>query len=86
LFALIQANQAYLAPWMPWAEKPEKATTVAFLRDTRRRLADNDGFETAIVDSDAIVGRRRSFTGWTGETARRASATGSPRTTRAGGS
>ena len=56
LSALIETNRDYLAPWMPWASTQTPERTLEFVRATRRRLAENDGFQTAIVRSGRIIG------------------------------
>ena len=58
LFALVDANRAHLEPWMPWVPNERSAEDVLpFIRLTRRQIADNEGFHTAIVDTDGrIVG------------------------------
>jgi ribosomal-protein-serine acetyltransferase len=56
LHALIEANRAHLARWMPWAAHQTLEDTVSFLRATRRQLADNDGLQSALTSGTAIVG------------------------------
>ena len=58
LFALIDANREHLGPWMPWVQSDRAPSDVlAFIRVTRRQIADNDGLQTAIVDPGGrIVG------------------------------
>ncbi len=56
LHALIEANRSYLARWLPWAERQTLEGTQAFIRTSRRQLADNDGFQAAIVDHGQIIG------------------------------
>ena len=58
LFAAVDANREHLEPWMPWVPDDRSAADVLpFIRLTRKQLADNDGFQTAIVDPDGrIVG------------------------------
>src|SRR5215210_7224509 len=56
LQALIDANHDRLARWMPWAIEHELDATRAFIAQTRRQVADDDGFQTAIVDGDRIAG------------------------------
>jgi ribosomal-protein-serine acetyltransferase len=53
---LIDANRAHLTPWMPWAADETPEATLRFIRLTRRQVADNDGFQTAIVCDGRIVG------------------------------
>jgi ribosomal-protein-serine acetyltransferase len=56
LYDVIDANRDYLARWMPWAAEQTLEDTVAFILRTRKQLADNDGFQTAIVEHERIVG------------------------------
>jgi ribosomal-protein-serine acetyltransferase len=56
LYRLIDANRAYLARWMPWAEAQTPETTLEFIRLTRRQAAANDGFQAALVCDGAIIG------------------------------
>jgi ribosomal-protein-serine acetyltransferase len=53
---LIEANRDHLTPWMPWAAEATPETTQSFIRLTRRQVADNDGFQTAIVYDGSIAG------------------------------
>jgi ribosomal-protein-serine acetyltransferase len=57
LYALVDANRSYLARWLPWVEETHGSEIVlSFIRGTRRQVADNNGFQTAIVDGEAIIG------------------------------
>jgi|SRR6187399_1473122 len=56
LHALIDANRARLAAWLPWAAGQTPDDTAEFIRGTRRQLVENDGFQTAIVREGAIAG------------------------------
>jgi ribosomal-protein-serine acetyltransferase len=56
LHSLIESNRAYLAGWMPWAEKQTNEDTLAFVRGTRLQLAAHNGFQVAILDQERIVG------------------------------
>ena len=56
LQALIDANRERLARWMPWAIDEDLEATRAFIALTRKQVADDDGFQTAIVDGDVIAG------------------------------
>jgi ribosomal-protein-serine acetyltransferase len=78
LHALVDANRAYLSRWMPWALSQSADDTLAFIRGTRRQLAENNGFQAAIVCDGGIVGvvgfhavdwthRRTSIGYWLGE-------------------
>jgi ribosomal-protein-serine acetyltransferase len=49
LHALMVANRAHLSPWMPWAASQGIAETRVFIDPTRRQIADDAGFQTAIV-------------------------------------
>lgn len=56
LHALIEANRAYLARWLPWAAGQTFNDTLAFIRRTREQLAGNNGFQVAVVYEGEIVG------------------------------
>jgi ribosomal-protein-serine acetyltransferase len=58
LFALVDANREHLEPWMPWVPNERSAEDqLPFIRATRKQIADDNGFQTAIVDPDgSIVG------------------------------
>jgi ribosomal-protein-serine acetyltransferase len=56
LSALIETNRAYLAQWMPWAATQTPERTLEFIRATRRQLAENDGFQTAIIRTGGVIG------------------------------
>ena len=56
LHGLIDANRAYLARWLPWAEKQTLDDTLSFVRKTRGQLEGDDGFQAAVVDREDIVG------------------------------
>jgi ribosomal-protein-serine acetyltransferase len=56
LHALIEANRAELMAWLPWAERQEPEATRAFIRMSRKQMADNDGLQAAILDRGRIVG------------------------------
>lgn len=56
LHALIVANRAHLARWLPWAAGQTFDDTLDFIRRTRTQLTDNDGFQAAIVCEGSIVG------------------------------
>ena len=56
LWALVAANRDHLARWMPWAVEPQREETTAFVRDSVRQAARNDGFHAAIRECGAIVG------------------------------
>jgi ribosomal-protein-serine acetyltransferase len=57
LHRLIEMNRARLARWMAWAaehQTPEQ--TLSFIRATRRQIAENDGFQAALVEDGRIIG------------------------------
>jgi ribosomal-protein-serine acetyltransferase len=56
LYALIDAQREMLSRWMPWAPGQTLEGARTFIADTRRQLADDDGFQAAIVAQGAIVG------------------------------
>jgi ribosomal-protein-serine acetyltransferase len=56
LHAVIDANRAQLARWMPWAAGQTLEDTSAFIQRTREQLTNNQGFQAAIVDHGRIVG------------------------------
>ncbi|HEX8958195.1 MAG TPA: GNAT family protein [Solirubrobacterales bacterium] len=56
LHALIEANRAHLARWLPWAAAQTFDDTLGFIRKTREQVAANDGFQTAIVLEERIAG------------------------------
>jgi len=56
LHAVIEANRAHLARWMPWAAGQTSEDTLAFIRRTREQLTDNNGFQTAVVADGRVVG------------------------------
>jgi len=51
-----EANRRYLARRLPWAATQSLDGTLAFIRSSRKQLADNQGFQVAIVEEGAIVG------------------------------
>jgi RimJ/RimL family protein N-acetyltransferase len=56
MYAVIEANRDHLAQFMPWAADQTLVDTRAFLETKARQLADDDGFECAIVRGERIVG------------------------------
>jgi ribosomal-protein-serine acetyltransferase len=56
LHALIDANRARLAVWLPWAAGQTLDDTAKFIRRTSEQLVENDGFQTAIVREGVIAG------------------------------
>lgn len=56
LHALIETNRDHLARWMPWAAGQTLGDTLTFIRRTREQLANNDGFQTAVIEDGRIAG------------------------------
>jgi ribosomal-protein-serine acetyltransferase len=56
LYEIVVANREHLAAWMPWAAGQTLESTVAFIDASRKQLAANQGFQTAIVEDGRIVG------------------------------
>jgi ribosomal-protein-serine acetyltransferase len=56
LHGLIEANRAYLAPWLPWAAGQTLGDTLDFIRGTQSQASENEGFQAAIVTGQGIVG------------------------------
>jgi len=57
LFSLIDANRTYLKRWLSWLNTTQTVDdTRHFIRLTRDRANDNQGFAAAIVYHDSIVG------------------------------
>jgi ribosomal-protein-serine acetyltransferase len=56
LYALIDGDRERLSQWLPWARGQTLEATRAFIRATRRQLAEDDGMQTAIVVDGRIAG------------------------------
>jgi ribosomal-protein-serine acetyltransferase len=56
LYERAAADREMLAEWMPWAADATVESIREFARASRRRLADNEGFQTVIVEDGRIVG------------------------------
>jgi RimJ/RimL family protein N-acetyltransferase len=56
LYAVIEANRDHLARWMPWAARQTLDDTSTFIQRTREQLANNDGFQTAVIENGRVVG------------------------------
>lgn len=56
LYALIERNRSHLSPWLPWAEHQTLEGTRAYIRMSRKQLADNEGFQAAITGGGRIIG------------------------------
>jgi ribosomal-protein-serine acetyltransferase len=56
LCALIETNRERLAVWMPWAGGQTLSDTKEFIRRASDQLADDNGFQAAIIEDGQIVG------------------------------
>ncbi len=56
LFAVIDANRAHLSRFLPWAAGQTLEGTRAFIELTRKQLAEDNGFQMAIVGDERIIG------------------------------
>jgi ribosomal-protein-serine acetyltransferase len=56
LYALIEANRAHLARWMPWAAGQDLAGTERFIAEAEEQRARDDGFQAKIAPEGEIVG------------------------------
>lgn len=56
LHALIEANRAGLARWLPWAAGQTLDDTVEFIGRSRSQLSENDGLQMAVVIGERIAG------------------------------
>ena len=56
LHSLIESNRATLARWLPWAAAQTLEDTVGFIRRAEEQLAQNDGFQAAVVCDGDIAG------------------------------
>ena len=57
LFALIDANRAHLAAWMPFVGQTRGvADSLAFIRAARRQYDENRGMQFALVQGERIIG------------------------------
>jgi ribosomal-protein-serine acetyltransferase len=56
LHALIEANRAHLARWLPWAARQTRDDTLRFIQSGRAQLRDVNGCQCAVVDHARIVG------------------------------
>src|SRR6267143_244160 len=56
LYAVVEANRDHLARWMPWAAGQTLGDTLTFIQRTRQQLANNDGFQTAVIEDGWIAG------------------------------
>src|SRR5438309_11769638 len=57
LFKLIDQNRAYLRVWMPWLDYEQSAEdSKAFIRESLRQFAENEGFQTGIWYQGQLIG------------------------------
>jgi len=56
LHALIEANRAYLEPWLPWAAGQSFEDTLGFIHGVQSQAQENAGFQTAVVTEKGIAG------------------------------
>ena len=57
LFAVVDASRAHLRRWLPWLDmNTTSADSLAFIRATRRQVADNQGFQAGIWQGERLVG------------------------------
>lgn len=56
LAQVVADNREHLSRWLPWVRQDGLSGTLAFIRTTRRQLADENGLQTAIVRDRRIVG------------------------------
>jgi ribosomal-protein-serine acetyltransferase len=57
LFALIDANRAHLAHWMPFVGQTRGAAdSLAFIRAARRQYEENRGVQLALIQRERIIG------------------------------
>ncbi len=57
LFALIEANRAHLAHWMPFVGQTRGvADSLAFIRAARRQSEENRGMQLALMQGQRIIG------------------------------
>ena len=57
LHSLVAANREYLAEWLPWAAA-ERTVEMSreFVRVSQQQLAEDNGFQAAIVEDGAVAG------------------------------
>lgn len=56
LFAVIDANRTHLSAFLPWAGAQTLEGTHTFIALCRKQLADDNGFQVAIVKDERIIG------------------------------
>ena len=45
--AVVAVNREHLAPWLPWAVASSEQGVIEWIRDARRKIADNAGARAA---------------------------------------
>ena len=56
IYALVDADRARLAEWMPWAAGQTLAGTREFIAESRAQQERDDGFQAAVVRDGEIAG------------------------------
>lgn len=56
LVAIVEANRAHLEPWMPWTRGYTGETALAWIRQARRQLADNQGLQCVVEVDGCLAG------------------------------
>lgn len=56
LYALVDANRAHLARWLPWAQEETVEEARAFVRASLARFSQGDGFDLGIWHKGRLVG------------------------------
>jgi ribosomal-protein-serine acetyltransferase len=57
LFALTEANRAYLRKWLPWVDGTRTVEdSLRFIRESLRQLHHNNGFQTGIWQNGKLAG------------------------------
>ncbi|MGB3297409.1 MAG: GNAT family protein [Phormidesmis sp.] len=57
LFSLVDSNRLYLRQWLPWLDNNQSVDdSLEFIRDSRERAGDNNGFALAICYEAQLVG------------------------------
>ncbi len=56
LYAVIEANRAHLARWLPWAAEQDLTGTERFIAAGEEQLARGDGFQARIAPEGEIIG------------------------------
>ena len=57
LFALVDANRAYLRQWLPWLDaNRDVEASRAFIRSCLQQFADNKGYQAGVWVADELAG------------------------------